>query len=746
MAPRPIAGASGTAGVAADGPAGAAGAAGDGLSDDVGRIAELIVRGPERMAITGPNGAGKTTLLRTLAGAPADGGTLAAVMTRRNAASGYLPQRLDILDDALTVVDNVRAVAPRASVNEVRAGLARFLFRGARADQVAGSLSGGERFRAVLAALLLADPPPQLLLLDEPTNNLDLASVRQLSQALSCYRGALVVVSHDVPFLHSIGITRWLRLDRSGRLADTEPPGGEGAPPFRGGAVLSGVPPDIGDRLPVWLGWACRRWTNGRSSPTPRGWRASCCAGPCAPRAARISRFAGCCSTTWGPAPPRCRPSPTPARCMSRSTCKPAWRPGLSADPRRQHEVIGITGVPQMRFNDITIGDLIQVHARRHVRQRGSRRAGHDEPALRSRRADQAVRHQRHLPGPRGHRPARDHVQAAGLGMRHTEVNLQVIGTSQDRAEEVLREIRGLAVERSVFRGQVISFGPELLGPATGSTPLTFLPRPSVSRGEVVLPGELLADIERQVAGVARHSGRLLASGQHLKRGVLLYGAPGTGKTHTVRYLLTLLPAVTVIAISGKALGRITEACSVARTLQPAIIVVEDVDLIAEERTARPGEHPLLFQLLNEMEGLNSAADVTFLLTTNRADLLEPALAARPGRVDLAAELPLPDAAARRALLRLYQGNLDLDGVDLEPVIERTDGVTAPFLRELLRKAALLAAEDDDEGRPRAERQPPVPRCASPRRSCPPRSTSCSAAAGSSPGCCLAVSADRQTA
>src|SRR5258708_20382371 len=104
--------------------------------------------------MTGPNGAGKTTLVRTLAGAPMDGGTLAAVMTRRNAASGYLPQRLDILDDALTVVDNVRAVAPRASVNEVRAGLARFLFRGPRADQVAGSLSGRRRFPP--------SPPPLL--------------------------------------------------------------------------------------------------------------------------------------------------------------------------------------------------------------------------------------------------------------------------------------------------------------------------------------------------------------------------------------------------------------------------------------------------------------------------------------------------------------------------------------------------------------------------------------------------------
>ena len=372
-----------------------------------------------------------------------------------------------------------------------------------------------------------------------------------------------------------------------------------------------------------------------------------------------------------------------------------AW---LAAGPARAHELIGLTGVPAMRFNDVTIGDLIQSGPGGMYSE-----AGVGAPVMIN------------LPcGPDGQtRPCvstgiylvRDGARRlaimfkpAGMGMRHTEVNLQVVGTSEEHAAAVLEEIRQLAVERSVFRGQVISFGPEVLGPATGSTPLAFLPRPSVARKEIVLPAELLADIERQVAGVARHSGRLLASGQHLKRGVLLYGEPGTGKTHTVRYLLSRLPEVTVIAISGRALGRIAEACSIARTLQPAIIVVEDVDLIAEERTARPGEHPLLFQLLNEMEGLNSAADITFLLTTNRADLLEPALAARPGRVDLAAELPLPDAAARRELLGLYQGSLVLAGVDLDAVVERTDGVTAPFLRELLRKAALLAAEADGDG------------------------------------------------
>ncbi|MER7758505.1 ATP-binding cassette domain-containing protein [Streptomyces sp. NPDC097619] len=170
------------------------------------------VRGPERIALVGRNGAGKTTLLRTLAGlaAPADGEVTVRVPLR------YLPQRLDVLDDSLSVADNVARVAPRATDNQVRARLAHFLFRGARADRLAGTLSGGERFRAALAALLLADPAPQLLLLDEPTNSLDLASAAQLTSALESYAGALMVASHDVPFLESLGITRWLFLDEDG--------------------------------------------------------------------------------------------------------------------------------------------------------------------------------------------------------------------------------------------------------------------------------------------------------------------------------------------------------------------------------------------------------------------------------------------------------------------------------------------------------------------------------------------------
>ncbi|MFE5593544.1 ABC-F family ATP-binding cassette domain-containing protein [Streptomyces sp. NPDC056549] len=167
------------------------------------------LRGPERIALVGRNGAGKTTLLRTIAGElePLSGETDARVPLR------FLPQRLDLLDDGLSVVENVARFAPTATGNTIRARLARFLFRGARADQPVGTLSGGERFRATLAALLLAEPAPQLLMLDEPTNNLDMASVRKLTAALDAYEGALIVASHDVAFLESLGITRWLLLD-----------------------------------------------------------------------------------------------------------------------------------------------------------------------------------------------------------------------------------------------------------------------------------------------------------------------------------------------------------------------------------------------------------------------------------------------------------------------------------------------------------------------------------------------------
>ncbi|MEO9325028.1 ABC-F family ATP-binding cassette domain-containing protein [Nocardioides sp. C4-1] len=169
---------------------------------------ELDVSGPDRIAVVGPHRAGQTTLLRTITGAlPPERGEVDV-----RVPLGMLPQRLDVLDDDRTVYENVQAAAPDVDRTTVRSALARFLFRGERADHPAGTLSGGERFRAALATVLLADPAPQLLLLDEPTNNLDLASYDALVSALADYRGALVVVSHDRTFLDDVEVDRTVEL------------------------------------------------------------------------------------------------------------------------------------------------------------------------------------------------------------------------------------------------------------------------------------------------------------------------------------------------------------------------------------------------------------------------------------------------------------------------------------------------------------------------------------------------------
>ena len=144
--------------------------------------------------------------------------------------------------------------------------------------------------------------------------------------------------------------------------------------------------------------------------------------------------------------------------------------------------------------------------------------------------------------------------------------------------------------------------------------------------------------------------------------------------------------------MTGGGLGYVRSACALARMLQPSVVILEDVDLVAQHRMYSEYGNPVLFDVLNEMDGMDEDADVAFLLTTNRADLLEPALAARPGRVDLAVDIPLPDADARRRLLLLYAKGLDLQVDELEEIVERTSGVTASFIKELVRKAALNAA------------------------------------------------------
>ncbi|HEX4197080.1 MAG TPA: ABC-F family ATP-binding cassette domain-containing protein [Caulobacteraceae bacterium] len=164
--------------------------------------------GPERLAVTGPNGSGKTTLLALAIGTiQPDGGRIT-----RGVGAEVLDQRVSLLADDETLVENFRRLNPDSIDNDAHAALARFLFRNVTATKRAGDLSGGERLRAGLACVLVRPRPPQLIVLDEPTNHLDLDSIAAVEAALAAYDGALLVVSHDRDFLHAAGIERRLAL------------------------------------------------------------------------------------------------------------------------------------------------------------------------------------------------------------------------------------------------------------------------------------------------------------------------------------------------------------------------------------------------------------------------------------------------------------------------------------------------------------------------------------------------------
>jgi ATPase subunit of ABC transporter with duplicated ATPase domains len=173
---------------------------------------QVLVTGATRLALTGANGVGKSRLLAGLFGQQLPPGLTAQLRCER---VGYLPQRLDQLDDTATAITNLATVVVEAVPQRIRHQLAAFGLSAAAVQRPVGTLSGGERLAVAVAQLLLADPPPQLLVLDEPTNNLDLAGRAGLIGALKAYRGGLILVSHDRRFLDEVGITECWTLARS---------------------------------------------------------------------------------------------------------------------------------------------------------------------------------------------------------------------------------------------------------------------------------------------------------------------------------------------------------------------------------------------------------------------------------------------------------------------------------------------------------------------------------------------------
>jgi len=271
------------------------------------------------------------------------------------------------------------------------------------------------------------------------------------------------------------------------------------------------------------------------------------------------------------------------------------------------------------------------------------------------------------------------------------------VGSSLSR--RIFEELEALVKKTASYRGKVISLEqPDRYSGQTGTLRVHKLR--GVRREEVILPAKTLQLLDRNVRDFIRHREYLQRLGMPIKKGLLFYGPPGTGKTHTIHYLASQLPDHTTLLVTAEQVALLDHYFQLARFLQPAMIVVEDVDLIARRREEMygPCDESLLNKLLNEMDGLREDAAVLFVLTTNRPEQLEAALASRPGRVDQAIEFPLPDEQGRRQLVRLYACGLPLSDEVVESLVKKTKGASAAFIKELMRRAAQFNLQDGKDG------------------------------------------------
>jgi len=185
----------------------------EGLSKSYGSLevftdVDMAIDKGARIVVLGLNGAGKTTLLRLLAGVEQpDTGQVRAGHGLR---IGYYAQEHETLDNARTVLENMRTAAPDLTEAEQRRILGSFLFTGDDVAKPAGVLSGGEKTRLALALLVVSGA--NVLLLDEPTNNLDPASRAEILSALRRYSGAIVLVTHDEGAVEALNPQRVLLL------------------------------------------------------------------------------------------------------------------------------------------------------------------------------------------------------------------------------------------------------------------------------------------------------------------------------------------------------------------------------------------------------------------------------------------------------------------------------------------------------------------------------------------------------
>lgn len=274
---------------------------------------------------------------------------------------------------------------------------------------------------------------------------------------------------------------------------------------------------------------------------------------------------------------------------------------------------------------------------------------------------------------------------------------LSVVARDTDDAERLLQAFAEYENRRSIFRGRLLRPKLDYMNRIKEAEILEFS---DVAWSDVVLPETLRERLQHDVLDYVSRADALQQNNIELKRGILFYGPPGTGKTFVCNLLASQLTGFTSILVAGSNLMLPEGVFRLARKLSPALIFFEDIDLIGSERDVNP-LRTVLGSLLNELDGLPKSEQIIVVFTTNKLEVLEDALAQRPGRVDLLLQFPLPEASLRERLIELYRGNAEMDYADVQTIVNATAGATPAFLRELMKQSVFQSIQDgavDDSG------------------------------------------------
>ena len=252
-------------------------------------------------------------------------------------------------------------------------------------------------------------------------------------------------------------------------------------------------------------------------------------------------------------------------------------------------------------------------------------------------------------------------------------MQIQGLASKKEEIGQLALGVESIAEKQNFYRGKKLKFDGRI----------RFLHLPSNLWENTILPPDLKADIQANTIDFLANQGRLARYGIPPRRGILLVGEPGTGKTLLCKALMALSTGTTGIIANAEALvcpGYISSLYELAQDLSPCIVFIEDIDLIADERRRWV---PLL-SLLSELDGVEEHEQIITIATTNHLEIIDKALSQRPSRFDRVIQLPRPATEYRREFISALSGKIPMDEATQSYLADRTEDLTPAQIQEIV--------------------------------------------------------------